>query len=60
MIVRCIHSKGKLPPCCNAGCPDGTGVLTHNDMIVLGYIKCDIDNKHYLANADRLCKYFNQ
>ena len=55
---KCIDFEGITPPCKKAGHPDAIGVFTTNTMIALGYIKCDGNHKHYLANADRVCKRY--
>ena len=57
-IVKCRDTKGKVPRCIHALPPAQRGVLSSNDMAVLGYIKCACDKHNYLANADRVgCDY---
>jgi hypothetical protein len=48
----------KFKPCKFSALPDKLGALTSDDMAKLGYIKCEIDKKHYLMNAIRPCKSY--
>ena len=56
--VKCVDPSGKIRTC-KLACSCGSGgVLSAWDMRKLGYVKCSVDDFHYLASAIRPCKSY--